>query len=97
MRKHPAPTGWVLARRTRLELAASGVTGQWRCTFSKRFLQIGPYQIASYSPCFALGATDSTQGAGHLRDEVGYFQAIQSNLKKYTTGGSGCFIIWRTH
>jgi type I restriction enzyme R subunit len=37
----------------------------------------------------AAGIAIHLEGARHLRDELGYFQAVQSNLKKYTTGGSG--------
>jgi len=37
----------------------------------------------------AAGIAIHLEGARHLRDEVGYFQAVQSNLRKYTTGGSG--------
>jgi len=37
----------------------------------------------------AAGIAIHLEGARHLRDEVGYFQAVESNLRKYTTGGSG--------
>jgi len=37
----------------------------------------------------AAGIALHLEGARHLRDEVGYFQAVESNLRKYTTGGSG--------
>jgi len=37
----------------------------------------------------AAGIAIHLEGARHLRDEVGYFQAIQKNIRKYTTGGSG--------
>lgn len=37
----------------------------------------------------AAGIAIHLEGARHLLDEVGYFQAVQSNLRKYTTGGSG--------
>ena len=37
----------------------------------------------------AAGIAMHLEGARHMRDEVGYFQAVQSNLKKYTLGGSG--------
>ncbi len=37
----------------------------------------------------AAGIAIHLEGARHMRDEVGFFQAVQSNLKKYTTGGSG--------
>ena len=29
------------------------------------------------------------EGGQHLRDEVGYFQAVQKNIRKYAIGGSG--------
>ena len=37
----------------------------------------------------AAGIAIHLEGARHLRDEVGYFQAVRSNLRKYTVGGSG--------
>lgn len=37
----------------------------------------------------AAGIAIHLEGARHLRDEVGYFQAVESNLRKYTTGASG--------
>ncbi|MCB9737710.1 MAG: type I restriction endonuclease subunit R [Deltaproteobacteria bacterium] len=37
----------------------------------------------------AAGIAIHLEGARHLRDEVGYFQAVQANLRKYATGGSG--------
>ncbi len=37
----------------------------------------------------AAGIAIHLEGARHLRDAVGYFQAVESNLRKYTTGGSG--------
>jgi len=37
----------------------------------------------------AAGIAIHLEGARHLTDEVGYFQAVQKNITKYTTGGSG--------
>ena len=37
----------------------------------------------------AAGIALHLEGARHLRDEVGYFQAVQANIQKYTVGGSG--------
>ncbi len=37
----------------------------------------------------ACGLALHLEGARDMRDEVGYFQAVQANLKKYTLGGSG--------
>lgn len=37
----------------------------------------------------AAGIAIHLEGARHMRDGVGYFQAVQKNLKKYTQGGSG--------
>ncbi|MBI4706193.1 MAG: type I restriction endonuclease subunit R [Deltaproteobacteria bacterium] len=37
----------------------------------------------------AAGIAIHLEGARHLRDDVGFFQAVQSNLAKYTVGGSG--------
>jgi type I restriction enzyme R subunit len=37
----------------------------------------------------AAGIAIHLEGARDKRDEVGYFQALQKNLKKYTVGGSG--------
>lgn len=37
----------------------------------------------------AAGIAIHLEGARHLRDEVGYFQAVQASLEKYTIGGSG--------
>lgn len=37
----------------------------------------------------AAGIALHLEGARHLRDEVGYFQAVQGNIQKYTVGGSG--------
>jgi len=37
----------------------------------------------------AAGMAIHLEGARHLRDEVGYFQAVEANVRKYTTGGSG--------
>lgn len=37
----------------------------------------------------AVGIAIHLDGARHLRDEVGYFQAVEASLRKYTTGGSG--------
>jgi hypothetical protein len=35
----------------------------------------------------AAGIALHLEGARHLRDEVGYFQAVQGNIQKYTVGG----------
>jgi type I restriction enzyme R subunit len=37
----------------------------------------------------AAGIALHLEGARHLRDEVGFFQAVQGNIQKYTVGGSG--------
>ena len=37
----------------------------------------------------AAGIAIHLEGARKYRDDVGYFQAVQKNLKKYTLGGSG--------
>jgi type I restriction enzyme, R subunit len=37
----------------------------------------------------AAGIALHLEGARHLRDEIGYFQAVQRNIQKYTVGGSG--------
>lgn len=37
----------------------------------------------------AAGIAIHLESARHMRDEVGYFQAVQKNLVKYTVGGSG--------
>ncbi len=37
----------------------------------------------------AAGIAIHLERARHLRDELGYFQAIQSNIRKYATGRSG--------
>jgi len=37
----------------------------------------------------AAGIALHLEGARALRDEVGYFQAVQRNIQKYTVGGSG--------
>lgn len=37
----------------------------------------------------AAGIAIHLEGARHLLDDLGYFQAVQSNLRKYTIGGSG--------
>lgn len=37
----------------------------------------------------AAGIALHLEGARHLRDEVGYFEAVQGNNQKYTVGGSG--------
>ena len=37
----------------------------------------------------AAGIALHLEGARHLRDEVGFFQAVQGNIQKYTIGGSG--------
>lgn len=37
----------------------------------------------------AAGIAIHLEGARHMRDEVGYFQAVHRNLKKHTLGGSG--------
>jgi type I restriction enzyme R subunit len=37
----------------------------------------------------AAGIAIHLEGARRLRDEVGYFQAVEANIRKYTTGGSG--------
>ncbi len=37
----------------------------------------------------AAGIALHLEGARHLRDEVGFFQAVQGNIQKYTLGGSG--------
>jgi type I restriction enzyme R subunit len=37
----------------------------------------------------AAGIAIHLDGARGMRDEVGYFQAVERNLRKYTTGGTG--------
>jgi len=37
----------------------------------------------------AVGIAIHLEGARDLRDEVGYFQAVEKNLRKYTTGDGG--------
>jgi type I restriction enzyme R subunit len=37
----------------------------------------------------AAGIALHLEGARHLRDEVGFFQAVQGNIQKYTVSGSG--------
>ncbi len=37
----------------------------------------------------AAGIAIHLEGARHMRDDVGFFQAVQKNLVKYTVGGSG--------
>ncbi len=37
----------------------------------------------------AAGIALHLEGARHLRDDVGFFQAVQRNIQKYTVGGSG--------
>lgn len=37
----------------------------------------------------AAGIAIHLEGARHLRDEVGYFQAVETNIRKYSTGGGG--------
>lgn len=37
----------------------------------------------------AAGIAVHLEGARYMRDEIGYFQRVQQNLKKYSTGGSG--------
>lgn len=37
----------------------------------------------------AAGIALHLEGARHLRDDIGYFQAVQRNIQKYTVGGSG--------
>jgi type I restriction enzyme, R subunit len=37
----------------------------------------------------AAGIAVHLEAARDLRDDIGYFQAVQSNLQKYSTGGSG--------
>jgi len=37
----------------------------------------------------AAGIALHLEGARRFRDEVGYFQAVQGNIQKYTVGGSG--------
>lgn len=37
----------------------------------------------------AAGIALHLEGARHLRDTVGYFQAVQGNIQKYTVGASG--------
>ncbi len=37
----------------------------------------------------AAGIALHLEGARHFRDEVGFFQAVQGNIQKYTVGGSG--------
>jgi type I restriction enzyme R subunit len=37
----------------------------------------------------AAGIAKHLEGAKHLRDEIGYFRAVQRNIQKYTLGGGG--------
>lgn len=47
------------------------------------------YLEAMRAPDKAAGIALHLEGARHLRDEVGFFQAVQGNIQKYTVSGRG--------